>query len=100
MKQSYLTDDERLRLSFEPWPDGAALGYADVSRTQLSIARHYGGIPVQGRHYVYFPESDELWRDDVLALVHKWRKDAARDVKPGHFPDVKKMVQTSLLDGG
>ena len=94
MKQSYLTADEKLRLSFEPWPDGAALGYADVSRTQLSIARHYGGITVQGRHYVYFPESDELWRDDVLALVHKWRKDAARDAKAAPT-----MQQTSLLDG-
>lgn len=92
---SYLTADEKLRLSFEPWPDGAALGYVDVSRTQLSIARHYGGITVQGRHYVYFPEHDELWRDDVLALVHGWRRtDAmARELPP------PPMRQTSLLDG-
>ena len=95
MKQSYLTDDEKLRLSFEPWPDGAALGYADVSHTQLSIARHYGAATVRGRHYVYFPESDELWRDDVLALVHGWRStDAmARELPP------PTMQQASLLDG-
>ena len=95
MKQSYLTDDERLRLSFEPWPDGTALGYADVSRTQLSIARHYGGCTVQGRHYVYFPEHDELWRDDVLALVHGWRR---TDAMARELPQPT-MQQASLLDG-
>ena len=90
---SYLTDAERMRLSFEPWPDGAALGYVDVSRTQLSIARHYGGITVQGQRYTYFPATDELWRDDVLAMVHGWRKE-----KPA-APDAPQWEQPSLLGG-
>ena len=94
MKPSYLTADERLRLSFEPWPDGDALGYADVSRTQLSIARYSSAATVNGHRYTYFPETDELWRDDVLALVRKWRKDAARKAKAAPT-----MRQTSLLDG-
>ena len=92
---SYLTDAERIRLSFEPFaPGDPPIGYMDVSRTQLSIARHYGGCTVQGRHYVYFPDHDELWRDDVLALVHGWRKASA---KTNHFPDAGNMVQGELL---
>ena len=42
----------------------------NVSSSQLSIARHYGGIAYNGCNYIYFPESDELIRDDVLA----WQK--------------------------
>ena len=96
---SYLTADEKLRLSFEPFtPGDAPIGYADVSRTILSTARHAGGATVNGRSYVYFPASDELWRDDVLALVNKWRKDAERESKD-HFPDAAQMVQGSLIDG-
>lgn len=52
------------------------IGWRDVSYTQLSIARHYGGTTVNGVHYTYIPESDELVRDDVLAMVMKSRADA------------------------
>jgi len=44
-------------------------GMASVSMSQLSIARHYGGIKYKGDDYTYFPVSDELVRDDVL----KWK---------------------------
>ena len=72
---SYLTDSEKTRLMIE-WPDPSdALGYADVSRGMLSLARHYGHATVQGQRYTYCAESDELWRDDVLKLVRKWRKE-------------------------
>jgi hypothetical protein len=37
-----------------------------VMNTQLSIARHYGGITYQGEGYTYIPESDELVRNDVI----------------------------------
>jgi hypothetical protein len=71
---SYFTDDEKRRLQAE-WPNKAdALGYPNVSQTQLSIARWAMGIAIGGKHFVYFPEHDELWRDDVLKLVHSWRK--------------------------
>ena len=81
---SYLTDSERLLLRFHPFPPGdAPIGYAGVSRTPLSLARHSGGATVQGRRYTYFAESDELWRDDVLALVHGWRKDEAAQTPAG-----------------
>jgi len=45
-------------------------GITNVSQTQLSIARHYGGIKYNGDEYTYVPPSDELIRNDVL----KWKK--------------------------
>ena len=97
---SYLTAAEKLRLSFHPFPPGdGPIGWVDVSRTHLSTARHYGGATVQGHRYTYCAESDELWRDDVLAMVHKWRKDAARGAKALELPQPT-MQQASLLDGG
>lgn len=38
----------------------------NVSRSQLSIARHYGGINYNGVEYVYNPVDDSLTRADVL----------------------------------
>lgn len=84
---SYFTPDEKERLSFEFMGKGDTIGFMDVSHTQFSIARFYGGITYQGRHYVYFPEHDELWRDDVLAMVHGWRRtDAMAKELPGAEP--------------
>jgi len=58
------------------------LGWRDIRFTQLSIARHYGGTNVNGVHYTYIPESDELVRDDVLAMVMKRRADALKKAAP------------------
>ena len=91
---SHLTAAERLRLSLHPFPPGdAPIGWMDVSHTHLSIARHSGGAVVNGRRYTYCAESDELWRDDVLKLVHKWRKE-----KPA-APDAPQWDQLALLGG-
>lgn len=59
-----------------------AIGWRGVSNTQLSIARYYGGTKVNGVHYTYIPESDELVRDDVLKMVMKNRADALKRTKP------------------
>lgn len=32
----------------------------NVSQTQFSIARHYGGIKINGHMYVYNPKDDTL----------------------------------------
>lgn len=40
----------------------------NVSTTQLSIARHYGGCKVNGVCYHYDPGSDTLIREDVLKV--------------------------------
>jgi hypothetical protein len=49
---------------------GTNLAYANVSRTQLSIARHYGGCKIQCKHFIYNPTDDSLIREDVV----KWLK--------------------------
>ena len=59
----------------------AQIGWRDVSMTQLSIARHYGGIQYAGRYYIYFPADDSLWRDDVVRAIQKARK-AAKVAEP------------------
>jgi len=43
---------------------------ANVSMTQFSIARHFGGITFQNKPYRYFAETDVLIRDDVV----RWLK--------------------------
>ena len=46
----------------------------DVSRSQFSVARHYGGCTFMGTRYVYVPLTDVLIREDVV----KKRADEAR----------------------
>ena len=49
-------------------------GVANVSHTQLSIARYYGAINFNGFKYIYNPMTDELIREDVLKWKTKqWR---------------------------
>jgi hypothetical protein len=72
---SYLTDEEQDALEssgLEPW---TPFVIQNVSRTQLSVARHYGGCLYNGREYVYIPTTDELIRDDVVRWVTKRRKE-------------------------
>ena len=55
-------------------------GITNVSQSQMSIARHYGGCTWQGEKYTYMPPTDELIRDDVLHWLVAKRK--AGKVKP------------------
>ena len=34
--------------------------YHNVSQSQLSIARHYGGCTINGEHYTYIAKEDKL----------------------------------------
>lgn len=52
-------------------------GITNVSVTQFSIARHYGGIKFNGEEYTYLPHTDELIRNDVL----KWKRKQKRAAK-------------------
>lgn len=54
-----------------------ALGYRGVSQSQMSLARHYGGILINGQHYTYFPASDELIRYDVLKAIAQHKRQMA-----------------------
>ena len=55
------------------------IAYAGVSMTQLSIARHYGGCKVQGKHFVYNPVDDSLIREDVVKWIGKRKKQGCKD---------------------
>ena len=44
------------------------IGYANVSQTQLSIARYSGGCKVNEHHFIYNPADDSLMREDIV----KW----------------------------
>lgn len=57
-------------------------GMTNVSMTQLSIARHYGGIKYNGESYTYLPKTDELIRNDVL----KWQTKNAKKSLPNAEP--------------
>jgi hypothetical protein len=52
-------------------------GVTNVSMTQLSIARYYGMINFNGYKYIYYPDTDELIREDVM----KWK---AKQLKTKH----------------
>jgi hypothetical protein len=54
------------------------VAYSNVSFTQLSIARHFGGLEVQGKYYLYNPDDDSLIREDVVKWIVKKRKAAKR----------------------
>ena len=57
-------------------------GVANVSQTQMSIARYYGAIRIQGDTYTYFPDTDELVRDDVLRWQNAQKRAAKKKAKP------------------
>lgn len=56
--------------------------YHNVSHTQLSIARFYGGIKINGVYYEYNSDTDQLIREDIVkrdakflaAEKRKWKK--------------------------
>jgi hypothetical protein len=48
----------------------------NVSMSQFSIARHYGGIRFNGASYTYFSDTDTLVRNDVLKQRKKDKKAA------------------------
>jgi hypothetical protein len=54
---------------------------AGVSRSQFSIARHYGGTTYNGEAYTYIHETDELVRDDVLRLLAKRLREQRKAAK-------------------
>jgi hypothetical protein len=57
----------------------APYAITNVSHTQLSIARHYGGCKYNGYDYTYFPEEDTLIRNDVLKWAVEERNRRQKD---------------------
>lgn len=50
----------------------------NVSTTQFSIARHYGGCTINGVYYLYDPRDDTLTREDVFKARVAEAKKAAK----------------------
>ena len=61
-------------------------GITNVTQTQFSIARYYGGINFNGSIYIYHPYTDELIREDVM----KWR---AKELKKKHKKQSENLQQ-------
>lgn len=57
------------------------IGYANVSQTQLSIARYSGGCKVNDKHFIYNPADDSLMREDIVIWLVKQMKQEAKNAK-------------------
>jgi hypothetical protein len=55
----------------EKFGSNESIAYSNVSKTQLSVARYYGGIKVNGQDYTYNPADDSLIRNDVVKFIMK-----------------------------
>lgn len=75
---SFLSDDEVEALQTSALSRDAPYLVTGVSRSQFSLARHYGGIRYNGQHYTYIPPTDELIRADVLKWVKARRRATLR----------------------
>ena len=71
---NYLTEKEIEDLQDSKLQQDTPFAIYDVSYGMFSIARHYGGATFNDAHYTYFPEHDQLIRDDVLRWAKKYRK--------------------------
>jgi hypothetical protein len=78
---SYLTSDELDALQASGLDPFTPYVIAGVSRSQLSVARHYGGCTYGGREYYYIPTTDELIRDDVVRWITARRKEERKAVR-------------------
>jgi pyruvoyl-dependent arginine decarboxylase (PvlArgDC) len=67
----------------EKFDENEGIAYTNVSMTPFSVARHYGGCKVEGKHFVYNSEDDSLIREDVAIWLSKQigKKQRKRKVK-------------------
>ena len=75
----------------------------NVSHSQFSIARHFGGIRFNGAGYTYDPTRDVLIRDDVLkarAAAERKAKRAAAERKAKRAAKVAKGKGGQPAPGG
>ena len=66
-----------------PLSRDTALAIGNVSCSQLSIVRYYGGVIYNGKQYIYVPEIDAIIREDV----HKWAMQEMKQAKPKETVD-------------
>jgi len=68
------TLEENKSILKEKFPENEIIAYANVSKTQLSVARHWGGCKVEGKHFAYNTTDDSLIRKDVISFLSKQLK--------------------------
>ena len=78
---SYLTPEEITALQSSGLKTESPFMITGVSRTQFSVARHYGGVTAYGCEYIYDHLSDTLIRHDVVRWIGKERKRVAKEKK-------------------
>jgi len=71
---AYLTESELAALQTSGLDRKTPYVMTGISQSQLSIARHYGGIMYEGVRYIYYSLNDELIRKDVVQWVEKRRR--------------------------
>lgn len=71
---SYLTESEVEALQSSGLHRDTYYAVRHVTDTIFSVARFYGAATIQGEPFTYFPDTDELIRDDVLKFVTQLRK--------------------------
>ncbi len=59
----------------------APIRYTHVSQTQLSVARYYGRIKVNGIMYIYDAATDTLTREDIVKSQLKSEKEEMAKAK-------------------
>ena len=69
--------------------------YHHISNGQLSIARHYGGVKINGHYYEYIAAEDKLVRQDVHMRRVREDKAAARAERE-RWEQLAKDMQGSL----
>lgn len=94
-REKLLQHQDALRQEFGP---KETIAFFDVTHTQLSISRYYGGCTVGNHRFIYNPTDDSLIRSDVLAFIGKLEKAAKKAAKAERKR--KKQAEPSLLDVG
>jgi hypothetical protein len=77
--ESYLTEAESIAI--QTLNRDSPYVIRNVSESQFSPARYYGAMKFNGVGYTYFPNTDEMVRDDVLRFVNKARREVEKAAK-------------------
>lgn len=73
----------------EKFDSSESIAYPNVSMSQLSIARHYGGCKVNGQDWTYNAADDSLIRNDVIKFYIKLNKKKQTNDKEQTLVDLR-----------
>jgi hypothetical protein len=88
---AYLTESELAALQTSGLDRKTPYVMTGISQSQLSIARHYGGIMYEGVRYIYYSLNDELIRKDVVQWVEKRRRAETKATKEGNRQETEEL---------